>query len=99
MLVMRLNYSRDAKRVAYFETTAKALAGTAREPKTSAGQPVKRRRKVKVPMVEGNEGAGVLELVVQDGEVFFVCFSSRTGRIASRRTRMQTAEEREKGYS
>lgn len=72
MLIMRMNYSRDAKRVAYFENTARALAGTAREPKTSAGQPVKRRRKVRVPMVEGNEGAGTLELVVEDGQVFFV---------------------------
>ena len=72
MLVMRMNYNRDAKRVAYFENTARALAGAVKEPKTSVGQPVKRRRKVRVPMVEGNEGAGTLELVVEDGHVYLV---------------------------
>ncbi|KAI9636658.1 uncharacterized protein MKK02DRAFT_45364 [Dioszegia hungarica] len=68
LLVMRLNYNKDRARVAYFERSARAAAGSTKEKAgAAAGQ---RRRKVKVPMVEGNEGAGVLELVVEGDNVF-----------------------------
>lgn len=39
----------------------------------NAAQPG-RRRKVKVPMVEGNESAGTLELIVRGNEVYLVSY-------------------------
>lgn len=40
----------------------------------NAAQPG-RRRKVKVPMVEGNESAGTLELIVRGNEVYLVSYN------------------------
>lgn len=69
---MQLNYNKDRRRVDYFERSARAAAGAPRESKTAAGAGVKRRRKVKVPMVEGYDGGGTLELVVEDDQVYLV---------------------------
>lgn len=71
MLVMRLNYNKDKRRVAYFESSARAAAGTTKEKAGGEGK-VQRRRKVKVPMIEGNEGSGTLELVVEGDNVYLV---------------------------
>lgn len=38
-----------------------------------------RRRKVKVPMVEGNESAGTLELIVRGNEVYLVSYDPHGG--------------------
>ncbi|KAK4685282.1 hypothetical protein P7C73_g4869, partial [Tremellales sp. Uapishka_1] len=62
-LVMQLNYNKDIKRVEYFENTAKVSAGSKKDGVT-------RRRKVRVPMIEGSEGSGMLELIVEDDQVY-----------------------------
>lgn len=69
---MRLNYGRDKRRVEYFERSARAAAGAPRESKTIVGAGTKRRRRVKVPMVQGSDQGGVLELVVEDDAVYLV---------------------------
>jgi hypothetical protein len=79
MLVMRLNYNKDRRRVDYFERSARAAAGTT---KTGEGKGAK-RRKVKVPMVEGQEGGGFLELVVENDQVYLVSFSVYLGRVST----------------
>ncbi|KAL1406012.1 hypothetical protein Q8F55_007695 [Vanrija albida] len=58
-IVLRLNYARDVRRVAYFQGAARRLA------RGAAG-----RRRVKVPMVEGVVGGEGLELVVEGEDVF-----------------------------
>lgn len=73
MLVMRLNYNKDKQRVAYFERSARAAAGSTKAAE-GKGQ---RKRKVKVPMVEGNEGRGVLDLIVEGDNVYLVSTSLR----------------------
>lgn len=65
LLVQKLNYNRDSARVKYFETAAKAAAG-------KSGAEGKRRRKVRVPMSEGDAGGGMLELVVVGEDVMLV---------------------------
>jgi DnaJ family protein C protein 1 len=67
LLVMKLNYNKDAKRVAYFDKAAKAGVGKEKEAASKG-----RRRKVRVPMVEGSDSGGLLELVVEDGVVYVV---------------------------
>ncbi|CAD6565059.1 MAG: hypothetical protein TREMPRED_000674 [Tremellales sp. Tagirdzhanova-0007] len=81
-LVMRLNYARDRRRVGYFDRAAKTAAGYNKDKdkdkdkkdkerfKEKAGNVKEWKRKVKVPMVEGSEFAGTLELVVEGDEVF-----------------------------
>lgn len=79
---MNLNYNRDRKRVEYFERSAKSSAGVTSKVAENGGViPANvaaaaggdgRRRKVKVPMVEGSEFSGQLELIVQGDEVFIV---------------------------
>lgn len=75
---MNLNYNRDQKRVEYFERSAKASAGLTSKIAENGGVIAtnggegKRRRKVKVAMVEGSEFSGQLELIVQGDEVFIV---------------------------
>ncbi|WVQ81507.1 hypothetical protein IAT38_003631 [Cryptococcus sp. DSM 104549] len=74
-LVMQLNYSKHLARIAYFERAARSAAGVLGS--GGLGQPGDkivvptqgRRRKVKVPMVEGNDSAGTLELIVNGNEV------------------------------
>ena len=91
LLVMKMNYSRDRKRVDYFEQSARAAAGlppkketTAISASTSASTSINgtagkeaRRRKVKVPMVPGNEFNGHLELIVEGDDVFIVSYQDR----------------------
>ena len=80
LLVLRLNYGRDKRRVEYFQRSALALSGNGsgkREkflsPDEGAeeGEEVYGRR-VKVPMVEGSEMAGFLDLVVVNDHVYVV---------------------------
>lgn len=79
-LVLSLNYNKHLRRIAYFENAAKSAAGVlgpggvgAQNEKialnANMAQPG-RRRKVKVPMVEGNESVGTLELIVSGNEVY-----------------------------
>lgn len=58
-IVMRMNHRRDTARVAYFTAAAQKVARGANG-----------RRKVRVPMSEG--GHEMLELIVEDGEVYLV---------------------------
>lgn len=77
-----MNYTRDRKRVDYFESSARSAAGlppkkdsTGSAPTTTNGGPSGkegRRRKVKVPMVQGSDFSGHLELIVEGDEVFIV---------------------------
>lgn len=60
-VVMRMNYKRDTRRVAYFTEAARKAASGA-----------KGRRKVRVPMVEGSNGGETLELVVDGDAVLLV---------------------------
>ncbi|CAK9780104.1 DnaJ-domain-containing protein [Cutaneotrichosporon oleaginosum] len=57
-VVLRMNYTRDTRRVTYFTEAARKAASGA-----------KGRRKVRVPMVEGMVGGESLELVVDGGTV------------------------------
>lgn len=75
-LVMQLNYNRDIQRIRYFERAARVSAGS-KSPATGekdqgAGAKAARRRKVKVPMVEGRDNTGYLDLIVVGDEVFLV---------------------------
>ncbi|ORX39070.1 DnaJ domain-containing protein, partial [Kockovaella imperatae] len=84
LLVLRMNYSRDKKRVDYFYTTALALnkngAGKREkfyDPNSTAGPeeqdvPEVVGRRVKVPMVQGHDMAGVLDLAVVNDQVYVV---------------------------
>jgi len=82
LLVLKMNYAKDKKRVDYFESAARTSAGfpakkedgTAAANAGGAGSAGKegRRRKVKVPMVAGSEFSGHLELIVDGEEVFIV---------------------------
>lgn len=82
LLVMRMNYSRDKKRVDYFESSARAAAGlppkkeatngSASASANGAAGKEARRRKVKVPMVAGSDSSGHLELIVEGDDVFIV---------------------------
>lgn len=65
-LVLRINYTRDIARVAYFTEAAQKAARGAQG-----------RRKVKVPMVEGGLGGDVLELVVDGDQVLLVSSGPR----------------------
>lgn len=80
-LVMQLNYNKDKRRVEYFERTARSLAGGGgMMKKVAEGEKVNvggKRRKVRVPMIEGNEGAGTLELIVERENVYLVSLSCR----------------------
>ena len=79
---MRMNYSRDRKRVDYFEQSARVSAGLPAKKEVNgsanattngaAGSKEARRRKVKVPMVAGSEFSGHLELIVEGDDVFIV---------------------------
>lgn len=60
-VVLRMNHSRDARRVVYFTEAARKAASGA-----------KGRRKVRVPMVEGGVGGESLELVVDGDTVLLV---------------------------
>ena len=84
-LVMQLNYNRDIQRIRYFERAARISAGS-KSPATgekdqAAGAKAARRRKVKVPMVEGRDNTGYLDLIVVGDEVFLVraMLSASTG--------------------
>lgn len=74
---MKMNYTRDRKRVDYFEQAARTAAGL--PPKkddtgTPTGNGLKdaRRRKVKIPMVAGSDSSGTLELIVEGDGVYIV---------------------------
>ena len=81
-----MNYAKDRRRVQYFERAAKTAAGVGKDKKGMEGDKensgerdkgrkgvtMERRRKVRVPMVEGNEYAGTLELIVEGEEVLLV---------------------------
>ncbi|WRT68980.1 uncharacterized protein IL334_005962 [Kwoniella shivajii] len=75
-LVLNLNYRKHQRRITYFENAARSSAGVSGFTSNSqTGEkvvvPVQgRRRKVRVPMVEGNDQAGTLELVVIGSDVF-----------------------------
>lgn len=81
LLVMKMNYNRDRKRVDYFEQSARTAAGlpAKREENGSANGAGTgkegRRRKVKVPMVTGSEYSGYLELIVEGDDVYVVSSS------------------------
>ena len=71
LLIMRLNYNRDKARVNYFAQSALTAA------RNNAGKRVDfdgdtSGRRVKVPMVEGSDKAGFLELVVVGQDVYLV---------------------------
>ncbi|WVF65618.1 hypothetical protein IAT40_000348 [Kwoniella sp. CBS 6097] len=73
-LVLRMNYSKHQKRIEYFVNAARSAAGvlgvTSDNQSGKVAVPVQgRRRKVRVPMVEGNDSAGTLELIVNGNEV------------------------------
>lgn len=78
---MRMNYSRDRKRVDYFEQSARTAAGLPAKKEengsaaTGAGKEA-RRRKVKVPMVAGSDFSGYLELIVEGESVYIVSSSA-----------------------
>ncbi|WVQ93271.1 hypothetical protein IAU59_000337 [Kwoniella sp. CBS 9459] len=77
-MVLRMNYTKHQRRIEYFVNAARSAAGVlAANNATSADNkgaapvvPVQgRRRKVRVPMVEGNDSAGTLELIVNGNDV------------------------------
>ncbi|WVO15315.1 hypothetical protein L204_102971 [Cryptococcus depauperatus] len=71
-LVLSLNYSKHQRRISYFEDAARSSAGVLGSGTVTNVAPTSqtRRRKVRVPMVEGNENAGMLELIVSGNRVF-----------------------------
>ncbi|WVR09110.1 hypothetical protein IAU60_006172 [Kwoniella sp. DSM 27419] len=74
-VVLTMNYRKHQRRVDYFVKAARSAAGVlgVTSDATTGEQisvPVQgRRRKVRVPMVEGNDSAGTLELIVSGNEV------------------------------
>lgn len=81
---MQMNFNRDRRRVEYFQRRALALAGgkgsNGKDKENASGKggskansavPA-RRRKVRVPMVEGDDSSPSLELVVDNGVVYIV---------------------------
>ncbi|WWD21120.1 hypothetical protein CI109_105601 [Kwoniella shandongensis] len=74
-LVLNLNYRKHQRRIEYFINSARSQAGVLSASGSSinvnglAGAGGARRRKVRVAMVEGNEGAGTLELIVSGDQV------------------------------
>lgn len=77
LLVQRLNYNRDQKRVDYFERSARTMAGLkgpSAKLREQQGRfvPGERRRKVRVPMVPGRDDGQSLELIVDGQEVYIV---------------------------
>lgn len=95
---MRMNYTRDKKRVDYFEQAARAAAGLSAQKKESADGTstptgnAARRRKVKVPMVQGSDFSGHLELIVEGEQVFVVSLPISVESIsADHRSRMMMA--------
>lgn len=60
-VVLRMNHTRDKRRVNYFTEAARKVASGA-----------KGRRKVRIPMVEGSNGGETLELVVDGDTVLLV---------------------------
>ena len=81
-----MNYSRDRKRVNYFERSAQTLGknGAGRREKylnpLHEGDDEVYGRRVKVPMVEGNDMAGWLDLVIYNDQVYIVSRSSTLNR-------------------
>ncbi|ODN74588.1 hypothetical protein L202_06947 [Cryptococcus amylolentus CBS 6039] len=72
-LVLQLNFQKHRARISYFETAAKSAAGVlsgSGKGGVDAGAIQGRRRKVKVPMVEGNDYSGTLELIVSGDQVY-----------------------------
>ncbi|OCF41960.1 endoplasmic reticulum protein [Kwoniella heveanensis CBS 569] len=73
-LVLRMNYTKHQNRIEYFVNAARSAAGVLGGASDNQGGKVAvpvqgRRRKVRVPMVEGNDSAGTLELIVNGNEV------------------------------
>ncbi|KAK8843364.1 hypothetical protein IAR55_007021 [Kwoniella newhampshirensis] len=73
-LVLNLNYRKHQRRIEYFVSSARSAAGVVISGDKGGVNVnvngIGRRRKVRVPMVEGNEGAGTLELIVSGDQVF-----------------------------
>ncbi|WWC64105.1 uncharacterized protein I303_106712 [Kwoniella dejecticola CBS 10117] len=74
-LVLNLNYRKHQRRIDYFQNAARSSAGVLGVTSAQNGEKVTvpvqgRRRKVRVPMVEGSDQGGTLELVVVGNDVF-----------------------------
>ncbi|WWC91284.1 uncharacterized protein L201_006227 [Kwoniella dendrophila CBS 6074] len=77
-LILNLNFRKHQRRIDYFQNAARSSAGvlTPTNPNQIGNEkapivPVQgRRRKVRVPMVEGDNQGGTLELVVVGNDVF-----------------------------
>ncbi|WWC73179.1 uncharacterized protein I206_107145 [Kwoniella pini CBS 10737] len=74
-LVLNLNYRKHNRRIDYFQNAARSSAGILGVTSSQNGEKVTvpvqgRRRKVRVPMVEGSDQGGTLELVVVGNDVF-----------------------------
>ncbi|WVQ63968.1 uncharacterized protein L199_002126 [Kwoniella botswanensis] len=74
-LVLNLNYRKHQRRIDYFQNAARSSAGVLGVSSGQNGEKVTvpvqgRRRKVRVPMVEGSDQGGTLELVVVGNDVF-----------------------------
>ncbi|WVW79266.1 hypothetical protein I302_101233 [Kwoniella bestiolae CBS 10118] len=74
-LVLNLNYRKHQRRIDYFQNAARSSAGVLGVTSSQNGEKVMvpiqgRRRKVRVPMVEGSDQGGTLELVVVGSDVF-----------------------------
>ena len=71
LLVQTLNYNKDSKRVAYFNRVALNAAATGQGKREKIDSEESARR-VRVPMVEGSDMGGYLELVVIGEHVYLV---------------------------
>ena len=104
LLVMRLNFSRDRRRIEYFDRSAKAAAkrGQGKRERFDLQDVVSDGagkggeefgRRVKVPMVEANDMGGLLELVVLDEKVYMVCLSYSNPLVYSLMSRWQPHDD------
>lgn len=71
LLAQKLNYNKDARRVAYFNRVALNAAATGQGKREKVDGEESARR-VRVPMVEGSDAGGYLELVVIGEHVYLV---------------------------